>query len=126
MTRAIFVVLDTFMAGSHPGCSLLAQRLAGLLRDFKALGFRVFGVQASPDEQLPADTSRTLASALDGLIVAEDPSAFSFPDRAFALARQHSLDLRGSILVSADDAHQRWASDAGLRRFETPSTAFGL
>jgi len=118
--KALFVVLDGLLPS--PARLLGWQQLAGLLGDFRALGYKVIGIKLGHTTR-PWETCRdTVEPALDALVEVDD----EFVPTAWSLARRFSLNMNRSILVSAHDAHSRWAHDAGVLRFETPAGLFGI
>ena len=109
--KGLFVVLD----------GLTNRRgLEGALKDFRALGYRVIGILVgnSPGR-------RTVDFQFDE-IVQVDRTEWEFPSFAWGVARRFSINVRRSLLCSADLSHERWAHNAGLRRFETPEILFGI
>lgn len=103
--KGLFVVLDGLMDRT---------RLASVLKDFKALGYRVIGITTGSVDRVNVD-----GVELDAVVRAE-PGEWEFPSFAWSIARRFSLNVRRSLLCSANLAHERWAQNAGLRRFETP------
>jgi len=103
--KGLFVVLD--------GLSM-SRRLAAVLKDFRALGYRIIGITSGS-----VHGSHVAGVELDAIVRAE-PGEWEFPSFAWSIARRFSLNVRRSVLCSADLAHEGWARSAGLRRFETP------
>ncbi len=125
-SRGLFLVLDGVLSRSgsldagDQGRLRLPQGLAGALRDFRALGYRIFGIRLGGEGPLQG-----LEFDFDEVIVA-DQGGWAFPEAAWSLSRRYSLNVHGSMLCSRDEGHEGWARDAGLRRFETPAALFGL
>ena len=103
--KGLFVVLDGLMDRA---------RLSAVLKDFKALGYRVIGITTGSIDRVNVE-----GVELDAIVRAE-PGEWEFPSFAWSIARRFSLNVRTSLLCSADLGHERWARNAGLRRFETP------
>ena len=103
--RGLFVVLDGLR---------MSRGLASVLKDFRALGYRIIGITSGA-----VHDSQVAGVELDAIVRA-DPAGWEFPSFAWSIARRFSLNVRRSVLCSADLAHEGWARNAGLHRFETP------
>lgn len=123
--RALFVVVKDYGHDEATGHAALAHRITSKLSDFRALGYRIIGILTGA--QVPDDTDRplTLDFEFDELHCEQEVTTKGFPDVAWSSAKRYSLNVRGSLLCSADPLHVRWANDAGLARFETPESLFG-
>jgi hypothetical protein len=108
--KGLFVVLDGITRHN---------RLAAVLKDFRALGYRIIGITSGASKQ-----PYTGGIELDA-IVRTEPGEWEFPSFAWSIARRFSLNVRRSVLCSADLTHERWARNAGILRFETPE-ALGI
>ena len=119
-SRGLFLVLDGLLRGNSEGRAQLVQGLVSVLKDFRALGYRIIGiVQDGAGEVEGFD--------FDEVVVAtRDTPNWEFPPMAWSMARRYSLNVQRSLLCSPDAAHEDWARDAGLRRFETPAGLFGI
>ena len=122
-SRGLFLVLDGLLKHNKEGDRVrLVQGLAGALKDFRALGFRIIGIV------LDGGGGKVEGFDFDEVVVAGDSGValWDFPPVAWSVARRYSLNVRRSLLCSPDLAHEGWARDAGLKRFETPTILFGI
>ncbi len=121
-SRGLFLVLDGLVSRcQRTGRMKLVQGLEASLKDFRALGYRIIGVMTGGGYP----EARGCGFEFDDVWVAAEGEG-GFAPAAWSLARRHSLNVRRSLLCSLDEAHEGWARDAGLRRFETPTGLFGV
>ena len=119
-SRGLFLVLDGLLRDKNGGGFRLRQGLEVALKDFRSLGYRIIGIVKN-------DIGDLEGFDFDAVVVTthESPS-WEFPPMAWSMARRYSLNVKRSLLCSPNIAHEGWARDAGLRRFETPAILFGL
>ncbi len=120
-SRGLFLVLDGLLKGGKGERFRLMQGIEGVLKDFSAMGYRIIGIVQN-------DVGEVDGFDFDELVVADNEigSVWEFPPVAWSIARRYSLNVRRSLLCSPNIAHEGWARDAGLKRFETPAILFGL
>ncbi len=112
--KGLFVVLDP----SRPLDHRAAAQFAAALQDFRALGYRLFGITIGETHATRAQAPGVLFDDLIHVSV-QRVSDWEFPTYAWSAARRFSLNVRRSLLCSPDPKHEAWARNAGLRRFET-------
>lgn len=121
-SRGLFLVLDGLVKTAEPlERPRMVLGLESALRDFQALGWRIIGIGIERPRIITE-----LPFEFDARTLQEDAASWEFPAFAWSVARRLSLNVRRSLLVSLDHGHEGWARDAGLKRFETPATLWGL
>ncbi|MBH25718.1 MAG: hypothetical protein CMH57_14950 [Myxococcales bacterium] len=108
--KGLFVILDANLFPMGSRRRALISHLASALKDFRSMGYRVVGVVVEDDLE---DSLAELGFQFDSVERVEG----DFAPVAWSVARRLSLNVKRSLLCSADVSHANWAQDAGLRRF---------
>lgn len=138
--RAIIFALDSIITVAEDERGYhwrFDPQLPGLLRDYKALGYRLIGIfdpmAFAVDLDDPADGIEIMAyiNALlraagapefEAIHLAEDPTD---PRPIWDLRRRFGFSLAHSILVAVDEQYEALRSNAGIGRFEWAPALLG-